>query len=488
MKAFLQGEQWFRQAAWDSSLAAFERAVALDSTFCVAHWRLALVAGWQRVGFDSLSRTLALRAGELNHGLAPRDSLLVTFDSIFSSGLEGRTRYDRLVSTARQAISRYPTDVDAWNSLGEAYTHFGLNYGVGARQALAALDQAIALDSAYAPPYIHAIELDAGLEGLEGARRYATEYLRRAPGDVTAQGIRLALAVADPERRSLPETRHALRTASANVLLKSWLPVMRAPDSAEAALELGRYFAASPEGSAPWLPASFKQAALVFTLMYRGHLREATRQWSPGIWEADGAQVTLALLGASQPDSADQAFHRWLAAGDVTRGTRALAWWGHRRDTLALRRMQRLGDSLARSSPAGLQRELATYAAPAAEAYLVLARGDTAGALRRFETLPDSLCGRCLLDVLTKVSLLAAKSEDAAVRAITDRWRAVQPTTTVGLLALAGARAAERLHDRNGAARRYQFVADLWRHADPELQPYVDEARAALRRLGEEST
>jgi hypothetical protein len=84
--------------------------------------------------------------------------------------------------------------------------------------------------------------------------------------------------------------------------------------------------------------------------------------------------------------------------------------------------------------------------------------------------------------------LLAAKSEDAAALAITDRWQAVQPTPTVGLLALAGARAAERLHDRNGATRRYQFVADLWRHADPELQPYVDEARAALRRLGEEST
>lgn len=34
-----------------------------------------------------------------------------------------------------------------------------------------------------------------------------------------------------------------------------------------------------------------------------------------------------------------------------------------------------------------------------------------------------------------------------------------------------------------GAARNYQFVVDVWRHADPELQPFVEESRSALARL-----
>jgi hypothetical protein len=29
----------------------------------------------------------------------------------------------------------------------------------------------------------------------------------------------------------------------------------------------------------------------------------------------------------------------------------------------------------------------------------------------------------------------------------------------------------------------YHFVVDVWRHADPELQSYVTEARSAISRL-----
>jgi hypothetical protein len=32
----------------------------------------------------------------------------------------------------------------------------------------------------------------------------------------------------------------------------------------------------------------------------------------------------------------------------------------------------------------------------------------------------------------------------------------------------------------------YRFTAAAWRHADPELQPYVTEARQALARLTSE--
>ena len=48
------------------------------------------------------------------------------------------------------------------------------------------------------------------------------------------------------------------------------------------------------------------------------------------------------------------------------------------------------------------------------------------------------------------------------------------------------ARLAERLGDRATAVKYYQFVVQAWLHADPELQPYVAEAHAALERLGRE--
>ena len=48
------------------------------------------------------------------------------------------------------------------------------------------------------------------------------------------------------------------------------------------------------------------------------------------------------------------------------------------------------------------------------------------------------------------------------------------------------ARVNERLGNLDKALPEYRFVADVWRHADPELQPYVEEAKAALKRLAAE--
>lgn len=39
------------------------------------------------------------------------------------------------------------------------------------------------------------------------------------------------------------------------------------------------------------------------------------------------------------------------------------------------------------------------------------------------------------------------------------------------------ARVAERLGDPEQASRDYQYVANVWRHADPKLRTYVTEAR-----------
>ena len=45
------------------------------------------------------------------------------------------------------------------------------------------------------------------------------------------------------------------------------------------------------------------------------------------------------------------------------------------------------------------------------------------------------------------------------------------------------ARVFEHLGRRADAAAEYAFVANAWRTADPELQPYVRESRDAIARL-----
>jgi hypothetical protein len=52
-----------------------------------------------------------------------------------------------------------------------------------------------------------------------------------------------------------------------------------------------------------------------------------------------------------------------------------------------------------------------------------------------------------------------------------------------GLWRLVRGRAFEALGKRDSALADYGFVVDLWRRADPGLQPFVSEAKNAVARL-----
>src|SRR5206468_10384008 len=46
LKAFLRGEQFYRRMLWDSAAAHYDHAIALDSGFALAHYRMAMAVGW----------------------------------------------------------------------------------------------------------------------------------------------------------------------------------------------------------------------------------------------------------------------------------------------------------------------------------------------------------------------------------------------------------------------------------------------------------
>ena len=70
--------------------------------------------------------------------------------------------------------------------------------------------------------------------------------------------------------------------------------------------------------------------------------------------------------------------------------------------------------------------------------------------------------------------------------ALLERWRwgagGSVPARFV-LATLEHGRVAERLGEREKAIESYRFVTEAWRRPDPELQPYLTEAREALARL-----
>jgi serine/threonine-protein kinase len=482
LRAFLRAEQWYRRTDWDSAIAYYERAIAADSSFALPWWRIGTALGWQRTGLDSVARQYHLRAGALNHGLAPRDSLLVSADSVSAMLYAGPAvpgfwaRAGRLFATLDEAARRYPEDPEVWYAVGDASYHFAhlSRRPISDRALLRAFDRAIALDSAFGPAYIHPVQLALALDGAAAAIRYADAYLALQPKDVNAAGIRLVrdllaggpAAVTALDHASAAELRHASSTT------------IGASDTGEVALRIAR---ALRDRSEP-ADSAMNRLRLAGALAFRGHVGEAL-----ALADEPWSQGSLLALGVLPADSIDRRFARWLASDTITDAMPR--WWAERGDTASLlaflARLEALARRARTRSPIPNEISSADLDVGIANTRigLAFARGDTARAAEAILAQPDSVCPGCVSVHLFFAQVLAASGrlEDAAARL--ERQRVCCMGMLAGPWALERARVNEALGRREAAIESYRYVADLWAKADPELQPHVAEAREGLRRL-----
>ncbi len=485
LKAFLQGEQFFRRTSWDSAGVAYSHAISIDTAFALALRREAQVTGWQKNGSDSLANAYWLRAGRKNHGLGPRDSLLIVSDSLTAALQQTDltnpdwAKMRRLFSTVGELTLRYPTDAEAWYAAGEAEMHYGYgtNLDISERQILDAFDRAIAIDSAFSPAYIHTVELGFTLGGLTEGRRYIHAYLAHNPAGNDGEAVRLLDRITNPAQPDARAVRTMLDTAQTTVLIHAWAPVNRWTDSAETALQILHAIERRPRGSPNFARDSAWLAdALPLQLAFRGRMREALAVL-PSRPSRLFAQLVMA--GVVDPDSARTTFDAWLKTGDPQLHS-ALPWWALRGDTGSIARLDLLYETQIKTGPPN-QRALASYNAAAAKAYLLLARRDSASAEKAFAALPDSVCLRCDFDRLESAHLQAARGKiDNADKLLRQRlYSAVTPAEIT--LALERARIAAGAGHKDIAAKAAALVVGAWKEGDPEVQPMVNAARKIIR-------
>jgi serine/threonine-protein kinase len=492
LKAFLQGEQHHRRSEWDSAVASYERAIVLDSGFALALWRASNDLDFTGRGpFDSIN-SYELRANAHNRGLPRRDSLLIVSDSLFTSVLQAgpiardadpawMSRLHRLFATLEHATTLYPDDPEAWVLFGNVHRHLGPYAGRTYQQQLQAYDRAIALDSAFTPAYVHAIEA-AAVFGGDVMRRYLHLYRAVTPQHVgEVDGARLIEQLLDSVATGADPTS-LFQSASEGALGYAASVLSRLPDSTELALKLARFAAHARPGKSRD-DSIFVRRSLLRALLSRGHLREA-QEYLIGS-EQTVVFAEAALIGAVPPERAAAAFREQLPPASPQVFAR-FPWFASEGDTASLRGAETRADSLARSDSSLTVRARARYVAASAAAYRTLARRDTAAALKQILALPDSACPGCYLDRLTLAELLVKRGRDR------EAWRLLQgehPGSTFFRYptevpwALLQGRVAERLGRRDRAIQSYTWVVGMWRNADPELQPYVREARDGLTRL-----
>jgi hypothetical protein len=301
--------------------------------------------------------------------------------------------------------------------------------------------------------------------------------------------MRLADVLLDPERAKAIDVPKLVDTLPPEVLCQTSRLLRHVADSTEMAVRIATALAArASRADVNEGRATCAATQVVDALQFRGHLREAQRLTSLQLhWLRPTVMYNLARAHMVPADTSRAEFERVLALAPKTTMTKLYGWWASQGDTAAIQTY--LHDfSVAQRrlrTPSGVAMLRANIAA--GRAFLALAKGDSVSAVSQLLVTADTL-HECWYDNrLALVQLLVAEQRyrEAAPR-VERRW----PGTTSCsngfddvIWTLERARVFDHVGRRDAALENYAFVADAWRTADPELQPYVREARTAMTRL-----
>ncbi len=116
-KEFLDGDRQMRAGQFERAAGSYEAAIAHDSTFAFAYYKLGLAREWAPLPGEDRAAALAAHFASR---LLPRDRNLLEAFRVWRSG-----RAPEAARAYRAILSRYPDDVDAWFQLAEIQFHHG---------------------------------------------------------------------------------------------------------------------------------------------------------------------------------------------------------------------------------------------------------------------------------------------------------------------------------------------------------------------------
>jgi tetratricopeptide (TPR) repeat protein len=147
LKAYLKGEQNLRggDGKFDSAIAGFQRAVAADSTFALAYYRLGVAAGWAKR--PGISGPATQRALVLGARLDDRDRRLLSAFAAFQRGAA-----DDAEQQYRAILRDYPDDLEAEFQLADLLQHYNPPRGRPIGEAREPFDHVLAQDPGFLCP------------------------------------------------------------------------------------------------------------------------------------------------------------------------------------------------------------------------------------------------------------------------------------------------------------------------------------------------
>jgi tetratricopeptide (TPR) repeat protein len=179
LKSYLNGEQDFRAGRYTPAVEAFQRAVLEDPHFALAHYRMAVLAEW--AGIIPLAESAAVRALQDAHRLPVNDRrLLMALHAYFEGD----------ISTAdvlyREVLAIYPDSVEAWAQLAKLKYYLNSLRGRRFIEAREPLERARALEPDNIITLVHLANMavkEGRLNDVDELTRAVLQQLRQ--GDYT---------------------------------------------------------------------------------------------------------------------------------------------------------------------------------------------------------------------------------------------------------------------------------------------------------------
>lgn len=493
LKQYLAGEQDLRAGRMSAAAEAFERAVAADPDFALAHYRLAVAAGWADEG-SSKQRTESRRALELSTELTERDQLLLRALDAYARGDAGVAE-----ELYRDIVRRYPDEFEAWYGLGEVLIHHNAPRGRAKAEAEAEFRRVLELDPDFQPALYHLAQLMVLAGRPDQMQGPASRLLELYPESDNAARVRFWMTFLNGSEAD----REAVRLA-----------VLAAPDRRHRGPIFSVLQFELRQLDEAWALAERVRNAPGFTEFdgyHRARLNTALARGQLALARAEF--VALAGEGPMWAQVLDLPFLPVTRQDLETARAQLLAWqppekwdWEEHESQAKLLRTYALGMAGVRLGEATAVRqaeaELGRFSEPGDQPLVaalratlrahLLAPNDPQGALREIEgislTVPSTLLnGSPFYNQLHARQLRAEllfrleRFEEAIA------WfRSLDETCCLDNLLMAAyshlrrGEAYDRLGKATEATWHYTQFVELWKDADPELQPQVERARQRL--------
>ena len=221
LRAYLAGQAAFRRGAYVESIGHFRRAIEHDSSFALAAIALASANNW--VGTNPLRDSALDLAERLRNRLSTRDAAYLDM-------IEANANYPKAVSAqvwtaaAQRLIDLSPESAAGWYDLGDSYFHEGGRYDLtldeAHRQAETAFRRALALDSGFAAPLEHLIEIAVIRDDTATIRRLSPRYFQIDSAGDLADFMRWRVAGALHDTAALEALRARMPDMNENSLIR----------------------------------------------------------------------------------------------------------------------------------------------------------------------------------------------------------------------------------------------------------------------------